>query len=222
MYNTQLAARSTQTQYIPPTYDFSGYHHHVPGVGDPSTNAWNSVYAPREEYPFCYPVSTPSPGQLSFSPPELSNTPTATGGGSFTTYNFISGLQDPLSPRRRSQESIKPAASGGKTRTKDKYRVVYTDKQRLELEKEFQYNHYITMRRKSELSAALALSERQVKIWFQNRRAKERKINRKKLQHSQQASTTTPASPALGSSTSTPIAPSPIRNMLSDTVSDDY
>lgn len=62
----------------------------------------------------------------------------------------------------------------------------------------------------------------QVKIWFQNRRAKERKINRKKLQHSQQASTTTPASPALGSSTSTPIALSPIRNMLSDTVSDDY
>lgn len=113
MYNTQLAARSTQTQYIPPTYDFSGYHHHVPGVGDPSTNAWNSVYAPREEYPFCYPGSTPSPGQLSFSPPELSNTPTAAGGGSFTTYNFISGLQDPLSPRRRSQESIKPAAAGG-------------------------------------------------------------------------------------------------------------
>lgn len=53
--------------------------------------------------------------------------------------------------------------SGGKTRTKDKYRVVYTDKQRLELEKEFQYNHYITMRKKSELSATLALSERQVR-----------------------------------------------------------
>ena len=53
--------------------------------------------------------------------------------------------------------------SGGKTRTKDKYRVVYTDHQRLELEKEFQYNRYITMRRKSELSVALGLSERQVR-----------------------------------------------------------
>uniref|UniRef100_A0A669BR77 Caudal type homeobox 1a n=1 Tax=Oreochromis niloticus TaxID=8128 RepID=A0A669BR77_ORENI len=84
---------------------------------------------------------------------------------------------------------------GGKTRTKDKYRVVYTDHQRMELEKEFQFNRYITMRRKSELSMALSLSERQVKIWFQNRRAKERKINRKKLQHSQQASTTTPTPP---------------------------
>lgn len=53
--------------------------------------------------------------------------------------------------------------SGGKTRTKDKYRVVYTDKQRLELEKEFQSNRYITMRRKTELSMALGLSERQVR-----------------------------------------------------------
>lgn len=113
MYNTQPAARSSQTPYMPSTYDFSGYHHHVPGIGDPSTNAWNSVYAPREEYPFCYPGSSPSPGQLSFSPPDLSNTPTATGGGSFTPYSYISGLQEPLSPRRRPQESIKPAASGG-------------------------------------------------------------------------------------------------------------
>ena len=51
----------------------------------------------------------------------------------------------------------------GKTRTKDKYRVVYTDHQRLELEKEFHYSRYITIRRKSELAGGLGLSERQVK-----------------------------------------------------------
>lgn len=50
----------------------------------------------------------------------------------------------------------------GKTRTKDKYRVVYTDHQRLELEKEFHYSRYITIRRKAELAAALGLTERQV------------------------------------------------------------
>lgn len=67
----------------------------------------------------------------------------------------------------------------GKTRTKDKYRVVYSDHQRLELEKEFHYTRYITIRRKSELAQALQLSERQVKIWFQNRRAKDRKQKKK-------------------------------------------
>lgn len=50
----------------------------------------------------------------------------------------------------------------GKTRTKDKYRVVYTDQQRLELEKEFHYSRYITIRRKTELADSLGLSERQV------------------------------------------------------------
>ncbi|CAB3375234.1 Hypothetical predicted protein [Cloeon dipterum] len=68
----------------------------------------------------------------------------------------------------------------GKTRTKDKYRVVYSDHQRLELEKEFHYSRYITIRRKSELATTLGLSERQVKIWFQNRRAKERKQVKKR------------------------------------------
>lgn len=41
--------------------------------------------------------------------------------------------------------------------------MVYTDKQRLELEKEFQSNRYITTLRKAELSMALGLSERQVR-----------------------------------------------------------
>nr|AAB38964.1 homeobox protein [Gallus gallus] len=104
-----------------------------------------------------------------------------------------SAAPEPLSPggqRRGLCEWVRkpaqaPLGSQVKTRTKDKYRVVYTDHQRLELEKEFHYSRYITIRRKAELASSLGLSERQVKIWFQNRRAKERKINKKKLQQAQ-------------------------------------
>uniref|UniRef100_A0A1I8IPX4 Homeobox domain-containing protein n=1 Tax=Macrostomum lignano TaxID=282301 RepID=A0A1I8IPX4_9PLAT len=62
-----------------------------------------------------------------------------------------------------------------KTRTQDKYRQVYSSHQRFELEKEYHFQKYISTARKSELSKTLRLSERQIKIWFQNRRAKERR-----------------------------------------------
>ena len=70
-------------------------------------------------------------------------------------------------------------ANRSRTRTKKKYRVVFSYHQRLELEKEFQYSRYITMHRMAELAQALSLSEHQVKIWFQNRRAEERKQMKK-------------------------------------------
>ncbi|CAG06277.1 unnamed protein product [Tetraodon nigroviridis] len=155
MYNSQpvrhlAQALAVNSQYIPGPYEpFSGYHH-FPGLADPSpAGAWNSVYAPREEFPFGYATgSSPSPGQVSFSSAELSGTPTATSGGSFPTYDPPD--QDPFFFKRRPQEPSRPTPSAGKTRTKDKYRVVYTDRQRLELEKEFQSNRYITMRRKAD------------------------------------------------------------------------
>ncbi|XP_071425632.1 homeobox protein CDX-1-like [Pithys albifrons albifrons] len=164
----------------PPYPDYMGYHVGALDAAGPPPGPWGSHYPAqhREDWPAFGPG--PGPAQLSAPAPQGSYSP--------AEYSAPQPAQPgPHSPARHGafdwMRRAAPATATGKTRTREKYRVVYTDHQRLELEKEFHYNRYITIRRKSELAANLRLSERQVKIWFQNRRAKERKLMKKKLSH---------------------------------------
>ncbi|XP_074601318.1 uncharacterized protein LOC141855261 isoform X1 [Brevipalpus obovatus] len=76
-------------------------------------------------------------------------------------------------PSPQSMYHVRP-----KTRGPRRQRTTFTHEQTLRLEMEYHLTEYISRSKRFQLAYLLELTENQIKIWFQNRRAKDKRIEK--------------------------------------------
>ncbi|EGT51609.1 CBN-CEH-16 protein [Caenorhabditis brenneri] len=123
-------------------------------------------------------ISTPATSPSSISPTFASpNSGQNVASNMFPAWVFCTRYSDRPSagPRHRKPRKRESTGSSGSSEEEKRPRTAFTAEQLDRLKQEFRDNRYLTEKRRQELAHELGLNESQIKIWFQNKRAKLKK-----------------------------------------------
>ncbi|XP_026690705.2 homeobox transcription factor Hox13 [Ciona intestinalis] len=198
------------SRHFPPAGWYHQGHHQIPhgpqgaaylhfsSGGTPSAqvmaNQANPMYNIHSQYQY-HTVGVPTPGTPPMSHGFIANPHHA---GQFphpaTVADQVTQMGGPINFQAirfngdRGHEAL--GLQHGPSHSRKK-RQPYSKAQISSLEREYKANNFITRQKRENIARDLKLTDRQVKIWFQNRRVKDKKIKQREIKDNQQHHQTT-------------------------------